>query len=114
MRHNAELVHEETHDGYGIKLYFGPEDYAPDWDMTDEERADLDRKIERGHLLWFYAHVVAERDGFTGEDYLGGCCYESVADFIGPNGDYYRDMVNEAIAKCRKAEQKYAMRRCFT
>lgn len=107
-----ELVHEETREGFLVRLYFGEEDMAPDWDMTDDERTELFRKIDAGLLLWFYAHVVAERDGMRGEDYLGGCCYKSAQDFMQPGG-YYSDMVNEAINSAREQERRAALARCF-
>ena len=96
-----ETVHEETRDGFDIALSFAPEDCAPDWDMTEGEKIDLFDKIDRGVLLWFMARVEAKKGRLTlGADYLGGCCYESVSDFV--RGGYYDDMVNEALREARK------------
>ena len=114
MRHE-ELVHEEEREGFTIKLYFAPEDMDPRDSFDEEIEAQFDTfgKIERGELLWFVAHVTAESpEGFQGDDYLGGCCYESVADFL-KTSDYYDDMVGEAIRHAQEAQRKDYMRRCF-
>ncbi len=100
-----ELVHEEEQDGFNIKLYLIPEDYAPDWDMSEEEKEKLFSDIDSGHLLWFCAKVAASKEGIElASDYLGGCCYESVQDFV--SGDrYYRDMKRTVIDEARKVIQ---------
>jgi hypothetical protein len=96
-----EMVHQETRDGFDIVLSFAHENHAPDWDMTEEEKTDLFDKIDRGVLLWFMARVEVKKAGITlGADYLGGCCYESVSDFV--RGGYYEDMINEAMREARK------------
>jgi hypothetical protein len=96
-----ETVHEETRDGFDIVLSFAPEHYAPDWDMTEEEKVDLFDRIDRGVLLWFMARVEVKKAGITlGSDYLGGCCYESVLDFM--RGGYYDDMIDAAMREARK------------
>ena len=96
-----EMVHQETRDGFDIVLSFAPEDTEPDWFMTEGEKIDLFDKIDRGVLLWFMARVEVKKAGITlGADYLGGCCYESVSDFV--RGGYYKDMINEAMREARK------------
>lgn len=92
-----ELVHEETRGKYDIKLYFLPEYEQPDWDFQseEEEKETLD-KIESGTLLYFCAKVAVYLDGRElGSDYLGGCCYSSVEEFI--QDSYYQDMTDNAI-----------------
>jgi hypothetical protein len=94
-------VHTEEREGFTLTLSFTSEDSKPDWEMTEEEQRDLFEKINNGTLLWFIARVEASKNGvILGTDYLGGCCYESVKDFI--EVGYYADMVHEAIAEARK------------
>jgi hypothetical protein len=111
---NEEQVHEEERDGYKVRLYLAPEDHLPDWDFeSEEDKQETLRKIDQGLLLWFCAHVVAEDpQGNEGDDYLGGCCYKSVQDFTQP-GDYYSDMVHEAISRCASERAKNDQRRAF-
>ncbi len=110
---HEELVHEETREGFSIRLYFGAEDYAPDWDFeSEEDKQELFRKIDAGLLLWFYAHVTVSRTPsgeVEGDDFIGGCCYESVQDFV-KNSGYYDDMVSESIERARDAARKSALR----
>ena len=92
---------DDRDDGFEIVLSFAPEDMEPDWDMTPEEKADVYDKINRGVLLWFCARVEAKRAGITlGTDYLGGCCYDSIDDFI--RGDYFDDMTNQALEAAKR------------
>ena len=97
-----ERVHSEDRpDGFTIVLSIAEEDHAPDWDMTEEEKANLLDQIERGVVLWFCAKVEAKKAGVTlGVDYLGGCCYPSVKSFV--DGCYYSDMVVEAMTEALK------------
>ena len=89
--YQEELVHEEEYKGLVIKLYILPEYNAPDWDISEDELQELNEKIRDGDLLWFCAKVQASIDGHVfATDYLGGCLYESVDEFI--NDDYYNDM----------------------
>ena len=97
-----ERVHSEDRpDGFTIVLSIADEDHAPDWDMTEEEKAELIGQIERGVMLWFCAKVEAKKAGVTlGVDYLGGCCYRSIEEFM--QGGYYADMIVEAMTEARK------------
>ena len=110
MRHE-ELVHEEEKNGYSIKLYLAEEDMDPR-DSFDVGADGVCADIRAGRLMWFCAHVVAEKDGYEGDDYLGGCCYESVAEFIKP-GDYYSDMVDVAIEQCANERASQEQKRAF-
>lgn len=96
-------AHELQQDGFRITLELLPEHESPDWDFeSEEEKQDLFRRIEQGDILWFVAKVTASRLGIElGTDYLGGCCYGSVEEFLHPDG-YFPDMVDEAIAEARK------------
>lgn len=101
---NYELRHTEEREGFTIKLHTRYEEDQPDWDFNSEEdKQELLRKIENGSVEWFITKVTAEKNGIVlGTDYLGGCCYESISDFIKP-GDYYDSMVCEAIRQANKA-----------
>lgn len=104
-----ETVHSETREGFDIELAFTSEDTHPDdlfdWEACGDREETL-RKIDAGLLLWFTARVrvsVARPDGkgsvVLGEDYLGGCLYESASDFMASG--YYDDMVSMAIENAR-------------
>lgn len=97
-----ESMHKETINGFEIDLSVTPEDQAPDWYFeNDEQRDELYEKIDNGTLLWFVARVTASKHGVKlGTAYLGGCCYESIDDFINEGG-YWDDLVGESIAEAR-------------
>ncbi len=93
-----ETVHTDEVEGFDIRLDVTSEDERPEQDTLD--------KINNGLLLWFCARVTVSRDGLDlGDDVLGGCCYESIADFLKPGG-YYSDMVQQAIEQARGAIEK--------
>ena len=96
-----EESHRETAEGFDIVLSVTPDDTPPDWDETEEERADTLRRIENGTLAYFIARVEAKKEGITlGTAHLHGCCYDSVAQFV-KDGDYYGDMVDRAVKEAR-------------
>ena len=69
---------------------------------ADDADEALIQGINNGIYMWFAAHVRVSKDGVDlGEDYLGGCCYESAAAFMKPGG-YYEDMVECALEDARK------------
>lgn len=87
---------------FTVKLAVAPEYDRPDWDMSDDERAELDRKITSGAVLWFVARVAVYCDGReVGCDYLGGCCYENVDQFR--RDAYFYDMVRGVCRQARRA-----------
>ena len=94
-------AHQEDFEGFTVTLTLLDEDHAPDWDFeSPEDEAETLRKIECGVYLWFVAKVEASIDGVVlGTDYLGGCCYESVAEFIGD--PYFTDMRDAAVSEAR-------------
>jgi hypothetical protein len=101
-----ETAHTETAAGFEIVLSVTPEDMPPDWDETEEELAETLRKIDNGTLAYFVARVEARKEGLTlGTTYLGGCCYDSVSQFVASSG-YYGDMVEEAVEEARKTIAK--------
>lgn len=81
-----------------ITLVRHDEDEAPEGQFSEPEDARWIRdQIRAGNeWAWFCAEVRAEYAGITGKDFLGACSYKSEADFR--EGDYYADMVTEAIA----------------
>lgn len=111
---NEELVHEEERDGLSIRLYFAPEEMDPrdSFDEEIEKEFDTFGKIERGELLWFSAHVTASAypgGPVLGEDYLGGCCYSSAADFIGttaPSGHSHEWPIGRALRQHNQEKKR--------
>lgn len=95
-------IHQETREGFDIVFSTCPEDSAPDWFETEEERTQFWRDLDSGHTTWFIARVQAFKNGIElGTDYLGGCCYESEKSFV-DESDYYGDMVHSAIDEAKK------------
>ena len=97
-----EKVHQEGKYGLIITLELTQETDMPDWDFESEsERQDLIEKINNGNILWFVAKVTAMKHGILlADDYLGGCCYDSVEDFI--NDAYYQDMVDNVLTTAKQ------------
>lgn len=79
-----------------------------DEDMDPADSMEFPEDIafaQQGGWHWFQARIqvtFGDDDKVVGSDYLGGCSYHSLADFIapGPNG-YFRDMVRAAVAEAR-------------
>ena len=101
-----ETVHAELRDGFKVELAIAPEDKPLTGDYeSEEQRQELVDRIDNGELLWFVARVTASRHGVTlGTDYLGGCCYDSVQEFL--RDDYYDGMVEEALGDARRMIEK--------
>lgn len=104
MMTNWENVHEEERHGLTITLWAAPETETPDWCFeSEDERRHLLERIDSGDLLWFVARVTASKNGIElASDYLGECCYESVADFVRHSG-YYADMVQTVVSEALTA-----------
>lgn len=99
------LEHEEQVGGFTIKLYTTPETEKPDWDLTPLELEELCNKINSGEYLYFTAKVTAEKEDIElASDYLGGCCYESIQEFI--NDPYYTDMKNTVLKEAKETINK--------
>lgn len=92
-----------------------------DLDLSWDEDGSVAEGLDSGKYMAFCAHVVVYYKGReVGEDYLGGCIYKSLEDFIdhkecgkqnriyaergeaGRCGSYFSDMIHEAIAEARK------------
>jgi hypothetical protein len=102
MINQWETVHTAQVAGFDIELAMQPETYQPDWEFhTEAERQQLLEDIDSGNMLWFAARVTASKAGVVlSKDYLGGCCYESIEDFMEPGG-YYTSMLESAIEQAR-------------
>jgi hypothetical protein len=102
-----ELINEEHADGFLVCFYATPEDLPPH-DLFDPTIDDIDqicRDIDNGRFAWFCAKVTASKNGIElAADYLGGCLYEDMLDFVSEN-DYYADMRERVIAEAKQAIQ---------
>lgn len=99
-----ELIHAEEKDGFIIRFYAAPETQDPGGAFDDD--GETAAAIREGRLEWFIAKVAASRNDIElADDYLGGCCYESVMDFV-RDDDYFADMRNQVIAEARAAIKK--------
>jgi hypothetical protein len=99
-----ELIHEEEAEGFTIRFYALPEDSHPrdSFDDTCHDIAEICRKIDTGHYVWFTAKVTASKtDIELAADYLGACLYESCAQFVRDN-DYYADMKDRVIEEAKQ------------
>ena len=94
-----ETIHTETRDGFDIVFSVAPEDTDPR-DLIDDD-GEVTEAIRNGEFAWFIARVEVKKAGITlGTDYLGGCCYRSAHEFV-TDGDYYEDMVEQAMSEAR-------------
>jgi len=94
-----------TTDNVGISVTWEPEydSFVGQSGIEEYDRADekwVSEQLEQGNpWAWCIICVKATyRDVLEGTDYLGGCSYGSERDFI-EGGDYYPDMVANAIAE---------------
>ena len=105
-----EEINRETVDGFDIVFSVAAEDMHPrdSFDMDTEELTQLCEDIDRGRYSWFIARVQAFRAGVElAADYLGGCLYDSAADFV-KAGDYYADMVDTVTREARAKIEELA------
>ena len=93
-------VHNETREGFDIELARAYETQNPRENFDDSIIDEILEGIDSGKYEWFVARVTVSKYGvILGRDYLGGCLYESVSDFI--KDAYFEDMVSNAIAEAR-------------
>ena len=102
----TDLIHTEQFEGFNISVYALEEfvdprgSFASGDDDSDAETIDA---IARGDLTWFCAKVTASKNDIElASDYLGCCCYNSMAEFIDEAG-YYGDMRATVVAMARTA-----------
>ena len=89
---NFEMIHSETRNGFLIRAYVAPEDMNPNDSFDDNGEAA--EAIQNGVYEWFMVKVTASKAGVVlASDYLGGCCYARVSDFLSEPDGYYADMV---------------------
>lgn len=101
---NYENIHKETVQGFDIVFSVTYENSHPRdcFDFEEEEMRELCEKIDNGVYSWFIARVQAYKNGvLLGDDYLGGCLYDSPMQFV-KDSDYYSDMVENVIQEARK------------
>ena len=106
---NSFHFHREEKDGFVIDTYALPEDINPAdvFDMFEDQ--ETLEGIESGKYEWFCAKVTASKNGIKlASEYLGGCCYKNLDDFI--NQDcYYGDMVRTVITEAKDAIKDLAL-----
>lgn len=105
MNDILETIELGTVDGFDLKLnalveYSNIEDC---FDETEEGLKEIYEKLERYDLIWFCAQVTASKNGIKlASDYLGGCLYESLEQFI-QDGGYIEYMKQTAINEAKQA-----------
>lgn len=101
MCSNWEPIATQIHEDFVIRVYVSPEDdIAPEGQMEDDDV----RAIREGRLDWFKVKVVAYKNGIElGDDYLGGCAYESPFDFVNEEDGYFVDMRDTAVRRAKAA-----------
>ena len=97
-----ETIKTEDTQGFHIVFSARPEDMHPSDSFDTEDIEDICRKIDDGTYVWFVARVEAYRHGvLLASDYLGGCLYDSYADFLAEGG-YYEDMVHNVVTAAKQ------------
>ena len=99
-----ERAHTEECEGFTIVLETEFCQDPPDWDFeSEEDKQNTLDKIDNGEWQYFNAKVYASKAGIEfPADYLCGCCYASVAEFV-KNNDYYADLKASALQYARDA-----------
>lgn len=106
---SCQLVNTEEKEGFTIRFYTYDEDTTPEdsFDFPKEDMKKLLKDIENGDLVWFCAKVTASKANVElATDYLGGCCYKSVQEFMEEKDGYYSNMVDTVIDEARKTIAK--------
>jgi hypothetical protein len=94
----------QTTAGCHFEVRCEPEDLAPEGNCMasgDAEydakcAADIRKSLDAGdRWAWCYVVVLAKQGPWTGRAGLGGCSYESEADFRGC--EYYTDLCQRAV-----------------
>ena len=103
----------ETHwtfetENIRVTLAVAPED---DLDLSWDDDGSIREGLESGKYIAFIARVqIAHKGiGVLHEEYLGGCIYESVEQFLREK-EYFSDMVRECV---RQARKKIAAQKTF-
>lgn len=102
----CKLIHTEDFEGFTIRGYACEEDLNPADHFEDEEVIE---GIRSGRYDWFCAKVTASKNGIKlADDYLGGCCYESVREFFNEVDGYYHDMRAVVVEAAKAAIKELA------
>ena len=106
-RHTPEIAWEFHTTNFTVTLELEPEDFDPRDSFEDAKTIE---KINDGTYLWFQARVVVygPDDEELGSDTLGGCCYESAADFYASHRD--KDPMNRNCTLMRKTRGENVVR----
>ena len=102
---NYETAWEFNTARFRIALEIEPEDMDPADSFEFQEDIEA---VRNGQVEWFPARVsVYLDDTRIAWDSLGGCAYKTVRDFYTSHrqhkeGDYFTDMVREAIRQARE------------
>lgn len=99
-----ETVWEFKTARFRVALEISPEDLDPA--DSFEFQDDIDA-VRNGNVEWFQAKVAVYFEGKEiAADYLGACAYNTVREFYESHrkhkqGDYFTDMVHEAVRQAR-------------
>lgn len=104
-------------ENLGVNIDFEPEeeDTAPDFD-NEEDTKQVCNDYDNGNMAaWFCAHVTVTYRDLSGDDYLGGCSYNSFKEFTTLEGEYYQDMINSCIREINRQIESinYGVQRCW-
>ena len=104
MNDIIETIDLGNHKGFDLKINALVE-YLPVSDLFDIDEKELSNiydKLDKYELMWFCANVSAYKNGIKlSDDYLGGCLYESLEQFIN-DGDYIEDMKETVIKEAKQ------------
>ena len=94
-----ETVWSFETDKYTIELAVAPEDTDPIGEFHSQEDIDA---INSGTIEWFHARASVSKNGkMIGSDYLGGCAYKTIQEFLTGHRD--PDPLNRNCAEMREA-----------
>ena len=104
-----ETIDTRTVKGFEIVCAITYEDTHPadHFDDTEEDIAEMCRKIDAGLLSWFVVRVRASKHGIVlGEAYMGGNLYDDARQFVTESDGYYEDLIAEAILSAKLSIEK--------
>lgn len=91
-------------EGFNLTFYALVEDIPLEdaFDDSVDDIKELYNKLERYDAVYFCAKVSAYKAGIElGSSYLGACYYDDYEQFIN-DGDYIKDMTDEAIGEAKR------------
>lgn len=90
-------------EGFNLELSITQEELHPQdvFDDSIDDIAEICQKIDSGALYWFTARMrVFKHNIELGSDYLGGCLYDNLKEFI--DDAYCEDLAYNALKEARK------------